>query len=127
MKTFMTFLAAAAITVTAVPTMAHHNANAQYDNSKEFSVLGTLTEFRDIAPHAQWRVTSVDPATKAQKAWAFEALGANGLRRMGVAVKTDFKVGQSYTFFYTPARDGSNSGFITAVVINGKKYQMVRL
>ena len=52
MKTFMTLLAAAAITVTAVPAMAHHNANAQYDNSKEFSVLGTLTEFRDIAPQA---------------------------------------------------------------------------
>ena len=127
MKAIKAILAAAAITLTAAPAMAHHNANAQYDNSKELSVTGTLTDFRDIAPHAQRRVTSVDPTTKAQKAWAFEALGANGLRRMGVAVKTDFKVGQSYTFYYTPARDGSNSGFITAVTINGKKYQMVRL
>jgi len=126
LKTFKIVLASAAIAMAAAPAMAHHNANAQYDNTKETSVTGTLMEVRDIAPHAQWKVMVVNPTTKAQVPWAFEAMGNNALRRLGIAVKTDFKPGQQYTFFYTPARDGSNQGFITAVVINGKKYQIVK-
>ena len=54
-------------------------------------------------------------------------LVANGVcTRCGIAVKTDFRPGQQYTFFYTPARDGSNMGFITGVTINGKKFQIVK-
>ena len=118
--------ALAAVVITATPALAHHNANAQYDNSKETSVVGTLTEVRDIAPHAQWRVTVVDPVTKKQTPWAFEAMGNNALRRLGIMVKTDFRPGQQYTFYYTPARDGSNTGFITGVTINGKKFTIVK-
>jgi len=128
MKTFIaaTALAAALCAAAAAPAYAHHNANAAYDNSKELSLTGTLTELRDIAPHAQWKVTAVDPVTRKQSDWRFEALGNNALRRLGIAVKTDFKTGDQYTFFYTPARDGSNSGFISAVTIKGKKYQIVK-
>jgi hypothetical protein len=119
-------LAVAALAFAAVPALAHHNANAQYDNSKETSAVGTLMEVRDIAPHAQWKVTVTNPTTKAQTSWLFEAMGNNALRRLGIAVKTDFRPGQQYTFFYTPARDGSNMGFITGVTINGKKFQIVK-
>ena len=126
MRMLQAALAAAAIALMAVPAVAHHNANAQYDNSKETSVVGTLLEVRDVAPHAQWRVMTVNPTTKAQTPWQFEAMGNNALRRLGIMVKTDFRVGQQYTFFYTPARDGSNTGFITAVTINGKKLQIVK-
>ena len=125
MKAFITAVAAVAA-LSAAPAFAHHNANAQFDNSKEFELTGTLQEVRDIAPHAMWKVVVVDPATKAQTEWLFAAMGNNQLRRMGIAVKTDFKTGQKYDFYYTPARDGSNTGFITAVTINGKKYQMVK-
>jgi hypothetical protein len=108
------------------PASAHHNANAQFDNSKETSVHGTLEEVRDIAPHALWKVVVLDPATKTQSEWLFAAMGNNQLRRMGIAVKTDFKPGQQFDFYFSPSRDGSKTGFITAVTISGKKYQMVK-
>ena len=126
MKAFIAAAAVSAAVLAGAPAYAHHNANAQYDTSKELSVTGTLVELRDIAPHAQWKVTVVDPVTHKQAAWAFEAMGSNGLRRMGIAVKTDFRPGGQYVFSYVPARDGSNSGFVSAVTINGKKYQMVK-
>ena len=118
---------AAAAALVATSALAHHNANAQYDNSKEFQIVGTLKEIRDVAPHAQWTITAVNPATHAQTTWRFEAAGNNALRRMGVQIKTDLRVGQSYTYFYTPARDGSNTGFLTAIIINGQKYTIFKL
>ncbi len=42
-------MTAVAAVLFAAPAIAHHNANAQYDNSKEFEVTGTLVELRDIA------------------------------------------------------------------------------
>ncbi len=69
----------------------------------------------------------MNPQTKAQTNFQFEALGNNALRRVGIQVKQDIKVGRQYGFVYSPARDGSNTGFLSAIVINGKKFQIVKL
>ena len=127
MKTANTTALAAALMLVATTASAHHNANAQYDNTKEFEVTGTLTEVRDVAPHAQWKAMIVDPKTKAQALFNFETQNANNLRRLGLSMKTDVKVGKTFTFVYSPGRDGSNTGFLTALVVDGKRYQILRL
>ena len=71
-------------------------------------------------------MTAVDPLIKKTTDWRFEALGNNNLQHLGIAVKTDFKPGSQYTFFYTPARDGSNSSFISGLTIAGKHFQIVK-
>jgi len=117
---------AAVMLLAAAPALAHHNANAQYDTAREMQITGTLMELRDIAPHAVWQVRTVDPVTKAQTDWRFEAMGNAALRRIGVKLKTDFKVGGNYGYIYVPARDGTSTGLISAIIINGQTFRMVR-
>jgi hypothetical protein len=105
-----------------VSASAHHNANAEWQTDKELPMTGKLVMVRDIMPHAQW-VFEV----KGEQ-WKFEAISANALRRQGVLVKTAIKPGQTYNFFYSPSRTaGKKTGFLTALVLNGKKVTFVRL
>jgi hypothetical protein len=116
----------AALVSIAAPAVAHHNANAQYDNSKEMTVTGALIEMKDIRPHAQWKV-SVPGANGQAVVYNFEAQGGTALRRVGINVKTDLKPGQTYTYTFSPARNGSPSGFLSAIVIGGKRFQITML
>lgn len=108
------------------PALAHHNANAQYDNSKEMTVTGVLIEMKDIRPHAQWKV-SVPGANGQKTEYNFEAQGGTALRRVGINVKTDLKPGQTYTYTFSPARNGAPQGFLSAITINGKHFQITKL
>jgi hypothetical protein len=127
MKYFSAAALSAALLLGATTASAHHNANAQFDDSKSIELTGTLTEVRDISPHAQWKAMVVDPKTKAQALYNFETQNANNLRRLGLSMKTDVVVGKSFTFIFSPARDGSNTGFLTALVVNGKRYEIIKL
>ena len=64
--------------------------------------------------------------TKAQTTWRFEAMENAALSRIGVRLKTDFDVGGTYGYIYVPARDGSHTGLISAVIIKGQTVRMVR-
>ncbi len=111
------FAAAAAIT----PVQAHHNANAQFFIGKEVAVTGVLKEVRDISPHAIW-AAQVGPDL-----WHFEAVSSNALRRQGILVKQDIVPGQTYTFYIAPSRTpGEKAGFLTGIMIKGKKITIVR-
>ena len=120
-KIIEVMMVALAIFAAASPSLAHHNANAQYDNSRRTTVTGALIEMRDIQPHAQWKV-SVPGPNGAATVYNFEAQGGASLRRAGISVKTDLKAGQTYTYIFSPARDGSPTGFLSDIIINDKKY-----
>jgi hypothetical protein len=127
MSRFICGLAASlAVISIAAPVSAHHNANAQYDNSKEMTVTGVLLEMKDIRPHAQWKV-AVPAANGQTTEYNFEAQGGTALRRVGLNVKTDLKPGQTYTFTFAPARNGAPQGFLSAITINGKHFQITKL
>ena len=115
--------AALAIFAAGLPASAHHNANAQYDNSKRTTVTGALIEMRDIQPHAQWKVSISGPNGQSTE-YNFEAQGGASLRRAGISVKTDLKPGQTYTYIFSPARNGSPTGFLSDIIINGKKFSI---
>ena len=124
MKKLKPLLAAALLGLAATPALAHHNANAAYDTSREIQRTGPLIEIRDIAPHARWKFMVVDPATKAQTMWDLEAMGNAQLRRLGLRVRDDLKPGTVVTYIFTPSRDGSNTGLLTALILDGKTYRM---
>ena len=109
-----------------VPVMAHHSANAQFDTTQEFVLTGVLTELRDINPHSIWQIDVKDADGKVT-AWKLEGVNPTTLRRLGLSIKTDLKIGGTYSFTVAPSRDGSKYAFLKAVTINGKVFQMVQL
>ena len=121
-KTLLSLAAVAALTLTgATAASAHHSANAQFDTSKEMRVTGTLTEMKDINPHSRW-LAVVKNAQGQPENWEFEGVSPSALRRAGLKVKEEIVPGATLTFIFAPSWDGSKSGLLTSMVVNGKTY-----
>ena len=73
------------------------------------------------------RIEDLPGANGQAVVYNFEAQGGTALRRVGINVKTDLKPGQTYTYTFSPARNGSPSGFLSAIVIGGKRFQITML
>ena len=109
-----------------VPATAHHSAAAQFDTTQEFVLTGVLTELQEINPHSIWHVEVKDADGKVT-AWKLEGVNPSTLRRLGLSIRNDLKIGGTYGFTCAPSRDGSKYAFLKAVTVNGKKFQMVEL
>ena len=110
-----------AVAVAAAPAAsAHHAVNAQFDVTKLARLTGTLTGMENINPHAYWHF-DVKGADGKVTPWNFESVAPAALRRAGVRLKEDIKVGQTYTFTYAVARNGSQSGLLLSITINGEE------
>ena len=121
-KILMSLAAAAALTLTGAPAaFAHHSANAQFDTSKEMRLTGVLTEMKDINPHSRW-LAVIKNANGQPENWEFESVSPSALRRAGLKVKEEIVPGATLTFIYAPSWDGSRTGLITSMVVNGKTY-----
>ena len=114
------------IVALSVSVSAHHSAAAQFDVSKEFVLTGVLTELQEINPHSIWRVDVKGEDGKVTS-WKLEGVSPNNLRKLGLSIKNDLRIGGTYSFTCAPSRDGSKYVFLKAVTVNGKLYQMVEL
>ncbi len=124
-----TLLAAAmslSVLALSVPAGAHHSAAAQFDTTQEFVLTGVLTELQEINPHSIWHVDVKGEDGKATS-WKLEGVNPNTLRRLGLSIKNDLKIGGTYSFTCAPSRDGSRYVFLKAITVNGKVFQMVQL
>jgi hypothetical protein len=119
-------LATAITAAVAGPALAHHSVNAQFDTSRMITITGVLQKMEDINPHSQWEVV-VKNAQGQAEVWKLESLGAAALRRQGVKVKDEIKVGDTYTFICVPPWDGSHTGNIQQMVINGRTVVLSKL
>lgn len=113
----------AALLVPAIPAGAHHAVNAQFDVSRLETLTGTLARLDATNPHAYWRFDVRDAQGRTQR-WNLESLAPAGLRRAGIRLREDIRVGQSYTFRYAPSRNGSTTGLLLEIEINGQNYRM---
>ena len=120
-KILMSLAAAATLGLAATPVLAHHSANAQFDTSKEMRLTGVLTEMKDINPHSRWLAVIKNANGQAEN-WEFESVSPSALRRAGLKVKEEIVPGATLTFIYAPSWDGSRTGLITSMVVNGKTY-----
>ena len=111
------------------PAMAHHSANAEFDTSKELKIVGVLTKVENVSPHSWWYVDVKEPDGRITP-WKLESNSPSGLIRQGLRVKTDVKVGETYTYRIAPAwkdPEGMKLGWMKAITVNGKEFVVVEL
>ena len=104
----------------AVPVLAHHSFNAQYDRAKPVTLTGTVTRVDWINPHARFFLDVKDTAGKVVN-WELELSAPAMLMRRGWT-KTSLKIGETITVNASLAKDGSKLANATTVTLaNGKK------
>src|SRR4029450_6888394 len=91
---------------------------------------GTLTKLENVNPHSWWYVDVKGPDGKVQS-WKLESLSPAGLIRQGLKVKTDLKIGDTYSYRISPAWKDSDPnsklGFMRSITVAGKEYVVVEL
>ena len=107
----------------ATAATAHHAVNAQFDIDKEGTFTGTLARLDNVQPHSFWYFVVQRPGGKVEK-WSLEGPSPGNLRRSGLKMKEDMKVGKQFTVFFNTARDGSTTGYIRGVTVAGKRVNL---
>ena len=128
-KSVIASAAVVALLMIGAPAIAHHSANAEFDTTKEFTITGTLTKVENVNPHSWWYV-DVKGADGKVTSWKLESLSPSGLIRQGLKVKTDMKIGETYSYRISPAwKDpaGVKLGFMRSITVNGKEFVVVEL
>jgi len=98
----------AAITfAAALPLLAHHSFEAQFDSKKPVTIKGKVTKVDWMNPHIYLHVDGVDDKGVAAL-WDCEGGNPNSLRRNGW-LKTTIKAGDEITIEGTRAKDGTNT------------------
>lgn len=101
-------LLTAALGLLVVPADAHHSFVAQYDASKQVTLVGTITKVEWTNPHAFFFIDVKDDQGKVIN-WTIEGGAPNVLYREGWK-PTTLKVGDQVTVTMSLARDGSKQG-----------------
>ncbi len=119
--------ASAVLLSTGVPVIAHHSVNAQFNAQVEFTITGVLTKVDAVNPHSWWHVTVQEPdGTKTL--WALESLNPSGLIRKGLKIKSQLKLGETYSFRISPAwkdPEGSKIGFMRSITVDDQEFVVV--
>ena len=104
----------------AIAATAHaHHGRASYDDSKSFTIMGTVSSFEFSNPHALVVVEVRDEKGNVAK-WVGEGTSPNMLMREGWNRKT-LKPGDMITATGHPARNGTNSMRVERIVLPGGK------
>ena len=83
-----------------------------------------LTRLDNINPHAYWHFDIKGADGKVEN-WNIESVAPNALRAAGISMKDDIKIGTSYKFQIAPSRNGSNTGLLLVLEVNGKTIRLV--
>ncbi len=95
----------------ALPAMAHHAIQAQFDFDKPIQIKGALAKVEWINPHAYFTIDVSEPNGE-KTIWRFETFGPGALRRSGLTKLGFFKVGDTYIVNGFASKDGSSSGWV---------------
>ena len=128
-KTTVIASVALAVLMIGAPAGAHHSANAQFDTQKELTITGVLTKLENVNPHSWWHVDVKGPDGKITS-WKLESLSPSGLIRQGLKVKTDLKIGGTFSYRISPAwkdPEGIKLGWMRSITVNGREFVVVEL
>jgi hypothetical protein len=116
-KRFVSGAIAAAVLLGAAPAFAHHSVSAQFDVDQLLMKKAALSKIEWISPHS-YLTFDVTEADGGSHKLAVETLAPAALRRAGLAGREVLKIGDTYTLYYHPARNGSNaSGLLSAFTL----------
>ena len=107
------------ILMAAVPLLAHHSVQAQFDLDKPIQLNGTVTKVEWINPHS-YLFLDVKDASGQVKHWAFEMAGPGALRKAGLsrADRGGLKAGDTITVNGVLAKDGTDSGLVRTITLS---------
>lgn len=86
----------------APPLSAHHSVPVNYDQSRDITIEGVLTEIKWINPHSSFRVDVTNPEGSVVE-WLVEMGAANTMKRAGFPMER-FMVGDRITITGNPGR-----------------------
>ena len=107
------FCVIVALLGTAVPAVAHHSF-AAFDQSREVTVKGRVSEFQWTNPHA-WLVVKGKTENGQDEEWSFEMISPSVLKRNGWT-KNLLKSGDEVTVTANPAKNGTRFGLMLTVL-----------
>jgi hypothetical protein len=91
----------------ALPALAHHSFQAEFDESKQFQMTGVLTKVDWINPHIRFFLDVKDADGKVTS-WDLATVAPTIYHRAGLT-RTFVKVGDTYTVTVCAAKDGSKN------------------
>lgn len=103
------FLAILAMAICGFPTFAHHG-NAAYDETKQVTLHGTVTEFDFVNPHVQIYFDAKN-SNGSVVHWGCETLSPGKLTRAGWT-RDAVKPGDKVTITLFAAKDGAPVGLL---------------
>ena len=110
--------ALAAVMLLAIPAAAHHSFT-MFDQTKQLTITGTVTEFQWTNPHAYIEI-DVPDESGAIKHWAIEMGSPSILQQSGWKF-SNLKKGDKTTLVINPLKDGRPGGFLnTATLPDGR-------
>ena len=112
LTTLMT--AAAVVAAGAVVAMAHHSFT-MFDQTKQVTLSGTVTEFQWTNPHAFIELDVTDEKC-AVKHWSVE-MGSPSILMQGGWKFKDIRAGDKVTVKLNPLRDGRTGGLLLQVTL----------
>jgi Family of unknown function (DUF6152) len=120
-------LAAVAVLAAAIgaaaPAEAHHAINQQFEVNTNKTMKGTLSAVDWVNPHVYFHFDVVGADGKVTN-WSFESLPPGGLRRIGLATRGFFKVGDVYQIGFSPSRNGAPIGLLNELTFpDGRKFE----
>jgi len=110
-NSLVTFIAAACIAA-AVPALAHHASQAEFDKNSPKTISGLLTRVQWTNPHVRWYIDVKNEKTGEVETWMLQGSGPGVYKANGVSATGVFPIGKTYTAMIAPARDGSNGGYV---------------
>lgn len=112
-------LGAAILVAAAGPAAAHHSF-AMFDQTREVTLTGTVSEFQWTNPHS-WVELDVPNATGGADHWSLESGSIHTLTRLGWKPRM-LKAGDKVTVTLNPMKNGSKGGAMQSIVFpDGKK------
>jgi hypothetical protein len=104
----------------AIPLVAHHSFQAEFDAEKAVTLTGVVTKLEWTNPHAHFYIDVKSPEGTVVN-WNLELASPNVLRRLGWT-REIFKIGDTVTVFCARAKDGSNIASARTVTLpDGRK------
>ena len=123
-KTIVGLTLGTALAVTTAAN-AHHAAQAEFDLLKNVTITAPLSKVELINPHSYLHFTVKDQDGKPYDL-SLETVTPVGLQRAGLSVRDNLKVGDTFKFTYSPARNGSKTvGFLHAITLTDGRFVSV--